>query len=91
MLRAHGIRIGELIGQTSLELWVKDMVTGLLLLDNIPGFHGKGRILQWMWGVFCIMYMNSFIMPSSELIETYPCSISQSVQLRVKNFRVFLD
>lgn len=39
--------IGELPGQTSLELWVKNIVAGLFLLDNTPSFHSNGRMLNW--------------------------------------------
>lgn len=73
MLRAHKDGIGELPGQTSLELWVKNIVAGLFLLDNTPSYHSNGRmlkleqrfeILQWMWEVFSIIHMNVLIMSS---------------------------
>lgn len=69
----------------------KNIVAGLFVLHNVPGFHGNGRmlklgqsfeILQWMWGVFS-MSMSFFIMPSSELGKTYSHSTSHGVQLRV--------
>lgn len=73
MLKLHKIRIAEVPGQIFMELWVKNIVPGLFFLDNTPGFHGNRRmlklgksfeILQWMWGVFSILYMNFFIMHS---------------------------
>lgn len=60
MLRLHKVRIAELLGQISLELWVKTIVPGLFFLDNTPGFHGNRRILklgesfeilQWMFSL----------------------------------------
>lgn len=71
MLRAHKDSIRELPGQTSLELWVKNIVAGLFLLDN-TGFLGNEKMLKLgesfeilqMWGVFSIMYMNLFILSS---------------------------
>lgn len=71
--KSSQLGIGGLPGQTSLELWVKNIVAVLFLIDNIPGYHVNGRmlkvesfeILQWMWGVFSIMYMNSYCLPQN--------------------------
>lgn len=66
----------------------------IILVFMVKGGHCNWEsfeILQWMRGVFYIMYMNSFIMSSSELGEKYPSSISQCPAESYKNFRMFLD
>lgn len=73
MLRVHKVRIAEFPGQVSLELWVENIVTGLFLLDNTPGFHGNERMLKFGesleitavdMGRFLYHVYDFFIMPS---------------------------